>query len=83
MVCFTNKLILNCVEDNGVGWKKGSAKKQAKRASGLSTTKERLAILQASVLKTTHPHNNLKITDLKTLDGTSKGTRVELWIPFV
>jgi len=72
-----------CVEDNGVGRKNRSSDTKTKRSSGLSTTKERLVILQQSAIKKKHPHNNLKITDLKNLDGTPSGTKVELWIPFI
>jgi ligand-binding sensor domain-containing protein len=72
-----------CVEDNGVGRKDKSGQPQVKRSSGLSTTKERLAILQESVIKAKHPDNNFKITDLKNPNGKALGTRVELWIPFV
>ena len=72
-----------CIQDNGVGRKDKSDLPKIKQSSGLSTTKERLAILQGSTIKTKHPHNNLKITDLKNSDGTPAGTKVELWIPFI
>lgn len=72
-----------CVEDNGVGRNNKAGKKKIKRSSGLSTTKERLAILQESTIKAKHLHNNLKITDLKDSNGIPTGTKVELWIPFV
>ena len=68
------------IEDNGVG-RKTTAMHQ--RSSGLNTTKERLKILQERIVKTAHPHDNLKITDLKDENGQPTGTRVELWIPFI
>ncbi len=72
-----------CVEDNGVGRKLPLKRKKERRSSGLSTTRERLLILQQNIIKKPHPHHNLKITDLKNPDGSPKGTRVELWIPFI
>jgi ligand-binding sensor domain-containing protein len=72
-----------CVVDNGVGRKNKPNEMEPKRSSGLSTTKERLAILQESTIKAKHPHNNLRITDLKNSDGIPVGTKVELWIPFI
>jgi ligand-binding sensor domain-containing protein len=70
------------IEDNGVGRKKKPVG-TPNRSSGLSTTKERLVILQKSILKESHPYNNLKITDLKDQNQDPIGTRVELWVPFV
>jgi len=67
------------VEDNGVGRKNPTP---LKRVSGLSTTIERLAILQETFIKKTHPHQNIRITDLKDDEGHPLGTRVEMWIPF-
>jgi LytS/YehU family sensor histidine kinase len=72
-----------CVEDNGVGRKDNGNKMDSKRSSGLSTTKERLFILQESTLKAKHPHDNLRIIDLKNSEGVPLGTKVELWIPFI
>jgi ligand-binding sensor domain-containing protein len=72
-----------CVQDNGVGRRGGESETEMGRSSGLSTTKERLTILQRSIIKTRHPYNNFKITDLKNSDGTPSGTKVELWIPFL
>jgi len=72
-----------CVEDNGVGRPPQIDSEKSKRSSGLTTTQKRLFILQHDLLKVPHPNNNLKITDLKKEDGSSLGTRVELWIPFV
>jgi sensor histidine kinase YesM len=72
-----------CIEDNGVGRPAKINAKKTKRSSGLTTTEKRLFILQSDILKGAHPYNNLKITDLKEVDGTALGTRVELWIPFV
>lgn len=69
------------IEDNGVGRLVNA--EIAKRSSGLTTTQKRLLILQYDVLKVLHPHNNLKITDLKDANGAALGTRVELWIPFI
>jgi LytS/YehU family sensor histidine kinase len=72
-----------CVEDNGVGRKNNGNKTGPKRSSGLSTTKERLFILQESTIKKKHPHNNLRIIDLKNSEGVPLGTKVEIWIPFI
>jgi hypothetical protein len=72
-----------CVEDNGIGRKDKSGEPKVKRSSGLSTTKERLAILQLSAINAKHPHNNFKITDLKKSGDIPAGTKVELWIPFI
>jgi hypothetical protein len=72
-----------CVEDNGVGRSGKITAEKSKRSSGLTTTTKRLFILQHDILKELHPHNNLRITDLKNSDGTPLGTKVELWIPFV
>ncbi|WMX14684.1 histidine kinase [Aureispira sp. CCB-E] len=72
-----------CVEDNGIGRPAKTDMENVKRSSGLKTTQKRLLILQQDVLKVPHPYNNLKITDLKTADGSSRGTRVEFWIPFI
>lgn len=75
------EVYLHCVvEDNGVG---RSNKKKHKRASGQNTTQERLNILQENIIKSPHPNNNFKITDLVNQEGKPIGTRVELWIPFV
>jgi len=72
------------VEDNGVG--RGfnqNAATSKRRTSGLTTTKDRLTILQENVVGEPHRNNNFKITDLKDTEGNALGTRVELWIPFV
>jgi len=72
------------VEDNGVGRKfNQQLNKTKRRTSGLTTTQDRLSILQENEQGTTHPHNNFKITDLKDTTGKPVGTCVELWIPFV
>ncbi|BDS14060.1 sensor histidine kinase [Aureispira anguillae] len=70
------------VEDNGVG-RQAKKKQEPARSSGLTTTQERLKILQESIMNQSHPHNNIKITDLKDKAGKALGTKVELWIPFV
>ncbi len=67
------------IQDNGVGRKQ--EKREHKRNSGLQTTRQRLDILQASIIKTPHPQKNIIITDLQDSTNTPTGTRVEMWVP--
>lgn len=72
------------VEDNGVGRSVNkNANAPKRRTSGLTTTRDRLTILQENVIGEQHPDDNFKITDLKDAEGNALGTRVEIWIPFV
>lgn len=74
------------VQDNGIGRnieKLAKTQNSPQRASGLKTTKNRLQLLQKSILKNNHPNENIQITDLKDEQGKAIGTKVELWIPFV
>lgn len=68
------------IQDNGKG---RDHQQLPKRKSGLSTTMERLQLLQSSILGHPHEHKNIKITDLKDAQQNPTGTLVELWIPFV
>ena len=74
-------ITLKCsIEDNGVGRKVNTAKKdQQKRAAlhSLNVTGKRLDIMWQE-----HQKNyTINYTDLKTIDGTPTGTKVELYIP--
>jgi hypothetical protein len=72
------------IEDNGVGRKcKEGQQGSNYKSSGLKTTRNRLGLLQETVIGTEHPHGNIKMTDLKDKNNQPIGTRVELWIPFV
>lgn len=68
------------VEDNGVGRTISETSDQT-RNSGLKTTFQRLNILQESKIGTPHPHQNIRITDLKNQSNLAIGTKVEIWIP--
>jgi hypothetical protein len=72
------------IEDNGVGRKyKDTQRESNYKSSGLKTTRNRLELLQETVIGAEHPHGNIQITDLEDQDNQPIGTRVELWIPFV
>ena len=72
------------IEDNGIGRKKkDNLLDVSRKSSGLKTTLDRLKLLQLTIMREKHPHNNMKITDLKNNDTEPVGTKVEMWIPFV
>jgi LytS/YehU family sensor histidine kinase len=73
---------LKCtIDDNGVGRKRSAAIKKERnhKSMGLSITKERLEILNM-INKT---KMNLEFIDKTNEDGSSAGTRVELFVPYI
>lgn len=76
------KHIFCVVEDNGIGRDAAKVMKEGRSQGHTSTamqvTKGRLEILNNELGNKT----SVNIVDLKKLDGTSAGTRVELFIPF-
>lgn len=73
-------MLICSITDNGVGRDKArklKGKQPEHQSSGMTITKERLIILNA----TRKSNMNVKVTDLKDADGTAAGTQVEIFIP--
>ncbi len=81
----SDKFIFCTIEDNGVGRKKAkelsSWKPKGYQSSGLTTTIERLKIINQAVSST--EDNHVSITDMSDDEGNSLGTKVELQIRYL
>lgn len=79
-----DQFIVCTITDNGIGRKKAAEIKRTMPGSkhkslGMKITEERLRILnEISMSK-----HSVKITDLENADGSSAGTRVELYVPIL
>ena len=80
----SDKFIFCTIEDNGVGRQRAkelsSWKPKGYQSSGLTTTIERLKIINQAV--SSSEDNHVKITDLLSDEGSPSGTKVELQIKY-
>ena len=76
-----NKTIVCCIEDDGIGRERSYRLKNQSnvfRSHGIQIVKERLSIIR----KKTAAKVEIKIIDLKTEDGSPKGTKVVVRLPY-
>lgn len=79
-----DQFIVCTIIDNGIGRKKASEIKRTMpgmkhKSLGMKITEERLRILNEISMS----EHSVKITDLQHADGTSAGTKVELYVPIL